>query len=39
MTLMDAQVICKALIESGAWLFPVTRLLLTSPGKLYWTGA
>ena len=38
---MDAQAICKALIESGARLFPVIVpwLLLTSPGKLYWTGA
>ena len=39
MTLMDAKAICKALIESGAWLLPVTRLLLTSLGNLYWTGA
>lgn len=38
MTLMDAKAICKALIERGAWLFPVTRLLLTSPVNLYWTG-
>lgn len=34
---MDAKAICKALIESGAWLLPVTRLLLT-PLATYWTG-
>ena len=39
MTLMDVKAVCKALIESGAWLLPVTRRLLTSPGNLYWTGA
>lgn len=32
MTLMDAKAICKALIESGLWLLPVTGLPRTSLG-------
>ena len=33
MTLTDAKAICKALIESGAWLLPVTGLPATSAGQ------